>query len=448
MLKHAAAGGHSISDLADVLDNEIPEDYEEYYQEGGEDPTLLGDASGIDHEDQAQADGHQPQAEPELNEANHNEYDTSYENTEGGQEAHDGHDQYDQYDEAQQAENETQQEVDEAQQAEFEAHEDNEGQHADVAAEHVEETNEVHQPGETEDALAVSADVGSADLTHEAEPSVADPAPEVTDNATGELRDGGDEDHDPAQTSNVESAASSTTLRADQTNDDIDDYSEYKGEDLIDWNESTLTSRPSENNAYETDDFSTFLTENGLEESADVGNANEENEHTVDTDPNTNVAAAEEHDHAADGPEETVDTADIDFEVDETEYPEEEVDPDAPVGQVEAVANGEAQEQEQAEVQVHTNGVEDATTEPSDTAGTEKPHADVAPSKEPMRNEEDYIDFGDEDDIDFDDDTYEEHEARKASEANTPGSKSPSGKRPLDEAGDAEQPELKKVKSS
>lgn len=70
------------------------------------------------------------------------------------------------------------------------------------------------------------------------------------------------------------------------------------------------------------------------------------------------------------------------------------------------------------------------------------------PSKEPARNDEDYIDFDDEDGIDFDDDTFEEHEARKASEANSPSSKSPSGKRPLDEAGDDEQPELKKVKSS
>jgi len=451
MLKQAAAGGQSISDFADVADDEGPEDYNEYYQDGDEDPTLLGDGSGIEYEDHAQADGLQPHAEPEPNEAHHPEYDTSYENTEGGQEPHDGHDQYDHYDEAQQAEFETrqaeddaQQAVDEAQQAELEVYE---GQHVDVSAEHAEhaeENHDVQQTEEVEDTSHVAADAVSADHINEVDPSIAASAPEVTDNATAEARDGQDEEQDPAQTSNVDSAASSTTLREDQTNDDNGDYSEYKDDDLIDWNDFTLTSRPSEHDAHDTDDFSTFLTENRLEEAADVEHANEEAQHIEETDLNTK----EEPEHAADDIEDPVDTTDIDFEVNETEHHDTEASQDALTEAVDAAANGEAQEQ--AEVQVHANGVADPNTELPFTKGAEKPQAEVPSSKEPARNDDDYIDFGeeDEDDIGFDDDTYEEHEARKASEANTPGSKSPPGKRPLDETGDAGQPELKKVKSS
>lgn len=447
MLKQAAAVGQSISDFVDVSAEEMPEEgYGEYYQDGDEDPTLLGDASGIENEGEVQAHDHQPHAEPELDEANHHEYDTSYENTEGGQEPHDESDHYAHYDETQQAEHQaqqteeqTQQAADEAQQAQFEVYEDNEGQSADDAAEHAGEASGEQQAEGAEDRPFVVADDVPVDPTHDVEPSAAVPVNDAAENTTGEAVDGEEEDQEPEDTSNVESAASSTTIPAEQANDAVGDYSEYKDEDLIDWNESTLTSRLPDYDAAETDDFSTFLAENNVEESANVEDANKGTEQNAESDVNTKAATGGEDDHTDGGHDDTVDTTDIDFEVDDTEYHTEQADQDAPAEAADVVANGDAQEQ--PEIQASANGVADTSSEPRVAAETH------SLSEAPTRNDEDYIDF-DEDGIDFDDDTYEEHEARKASEANTPDSKSPSGKRPLSEAGDTEQPELKKVKSS
>jgi hypothetical protein len=449
LLKHAAAVGQGISRLFDVSGEDMPgQEYEGYDQGGYEDPTLLGDSSGFENEGEAQANDDQPDAETELDETNHDEY----ENTEGDQEQHDRYDQPGQYDEvqqaefgtkqefgAQQAEDETQQAVQETQQAEFEASEDNEGQHAGVAAEHAEGANDALQFEEAEDTSYVVADDAAVDPNHEVEPSVAASAPEATQITVGDARDGEEEAQDTAKTSNAESAASSTTLREDQASDAVGNHSEYKGEDLIDWND-TLTRRPSETAADDADDFSKFLAENDVQEFADVENTNKENTHTAETD-NTNVAISDENDHAADGNDDT-----IDFEDDDFEHLSEDADQHAPAEAVEGVANGEAQEQ--PETQASANGVAEQTPELRATPEAKQPQTEVMPSKQPVRNDEDYIDFDDEDGIDFDDDTFEEHEARKASEANSPGSKSPSGKRPLDEAGDDEQPELKKVKSS
>jgi hypothetical protein len=155
LLKQAAAVGQGISRLFDVSAEDVTGQEHEGYDQGGyEDPTLLGDSSGFENEGEAQANDDQPHAETELDETNHHEY----ENTEGGQEEHDGYDQSGQYDEvqqagfgthqefgAQQAEDETQQAVQETQQSEFEASEDNEGQHADVAAEYAEGANDAQQ---------------------------------------------------------------------------------------------------------------------------------------------------------------------------------------------------------------------------------------------------------------------------------------------------------------
>jgi hypothetical protein len=475
LLKQAAAGGQSISDFVDVSADEMPEEeYGEYYQDDDEDPTLLGEVSGAEYEDQAQDDGPQPHAEPELNEANPHEYDTSYENTEGGQEQHDRQDQYDQYDEVQQAEfelqqtedqaqaqqaaddaqqaefelqqteDQAQQAPDDAQQAESEAYENNEGQQADVTAEHAEVSNDAQPFEEVEETSYVVADDAPVDLGHEVQPSVVASALEVTGDTTGEALHGEEEDQDTAKTSNVKSAASSTTLRDVQANDDVDNHSEYKDEDLIDWNDSILTIRPSGHDVTDDNDFSNFLAENGLE-SADVDTTNEENQRTMETE-STNVGTVDEYDHAPEGHDDTADTAGIDFEDDEFEHHAGDADQETPAEAADAVANGTVQAQ--PETQASANGVANSTSELRVTPEAEQPQAKVSSSNEPVRNNEDYIDFDDEDAIDFDDDTYEEHEARKASEANSPGPKSPSGKRPLDEAGDDEQPELKKVKSS
>ena len=445
-LKHLAAAGQGIAIFAEMSAEEVLEDD---YEDGDEDPTLLGDGSGFDNEGEAEAGDDQPHAQTELNETNHHEYGISHEDTEAGQGPHDAYDQSGQYGEVQQAEYETQQEfeaqqagdetqqaVQEAQQAEFEASHGNEGQHADVAAEYAEEANDAQQPDEAEDTSHVAVEDVAVDPSHE-EPSAA---PEVTENTVGHAPDGEDQAQDTAETSNVESAASSTTLREDQANDDVGNHSEYTGEDLIDWND-TLTRRPSETDAHGADDFSNFLAENNLEVSADVEITNKENTRTAETDT-TNAAIGDEYDHAADDHDDT-----IDFEDDDFEHHAEDAEQDAPTEAVDVVANGEVQEQ--PETQASANGVADSTSElRATTPEAKQPQAEVMPSKEPARNDEDYIDFDDEDGIDFDDDTFEEHEARKASEANSPSSKSPSGKRPLDEAGDDEQPELKKVKSS
>jgi len=449
-LKQSAAVGQKLSDIIDLSGEEEPEEGYEDYQDVNEDPTLLGDGSGFENldEGEVQADDHQPRAEPEHNEANHHhEYDTSHEHTEGGQEQNDRHDQYGQFDEVQQAdfdtrqiEFETQQAVDEAQQVDFAAYEENEGQHANDAAEHVEESLEAQQLEDAEDTSYVVVDDVAIDPSHEVEPFAAPSPPAVTDNTTGDDRGDIGQAQDTEKASTIESAASSTTLQADQATDADNNDSEYKDEDLIDWNEITLTSRPSENNSDDANDFSNFLAENNIEESADLDPANQENQSTVEIE-NTNVVTDDGHEHATDGYD---DTAGIDFGDDDFEHDAEGADQEGSAGAVDAVTKGEVQEQ--TKTQASTNGVADP--EPRVAPETKEPQSEVVSSKEPVRNEEDYIDFDDEDGIDFDDDTFEEHEARKASEANTPGSKSPPGKRPLDDGGDEEQPELKKVKSS
>jgi hypothetical protein len=448
MLKQGAAVGQSIYDFVDVPGDD--EDYE-YPQDGDEDPTLLGDGSGNEYEYQPQ-DDRQPHAEPEANESGPHEHDTSHENTEGGQEPQDTHDQYGQYDaaqqaeyeaqqaefEAQQAEDQTQQAVHETQLAEFEPHADNEGQHADVATEHAEEASDAQQSEEAEDASFVVTDDVAVDPGYEVEAPATASAPEVIDNATGEAHDGEDQDQETAEISNGEPAASST----DQAHDAVDDHSKYNDEDLIDWDEP-LTRRPSEHNADDTDDYSKFLAENDIE-SADPETANKENQRTLETD-NTDVTTGDQYNHVVDGHDDTV-TADIDFEDEDFEDDTEDADQEAPTTEaVDVAANGEVQEQ--SETQTSANGAAESPSELRDTPAAVQPQAEVLPSKEPVRNDEVHIDFGeDEDTIDFDEESYEEHEARMASvEAK---SQTPPGKRPHDDAGDDEQPELKKVKSS
>jgi hypothetical protein len=447
MLKQGAAVGQRMSDFVPVTDDEPEEDYE-YPQDGDEDPTLLGDGSGVEYGDQ-QEGGHQPHAEPEVDEADPDEYDASHEEkTQGGQEPQDTQDQYGQYTaaeqaeyeaeqaelEAQQAEDQTQQAVHETQQSGPETREDNEGQHADVAAEHTEEANDARQSEKAEDTSFVITDDVAVDPSHEVEPSAAASAPEVTNNPTGEARDGEDEDQDTAETLNAEPASSSTMPPT--ADDSVSNHSEYQDEDLIDWDDN-LTHRPSEHDADDTDDYSKFLAE----ESANSETANKENPQTLETD-NTDVVTG---DHAAGGHDDTVDPAEIDLEDEDFEHHPEDADQEVPTAEaVDADANGEVQEQ--PETQTTANGAADSTSELRVTPEATQPQAEVVPSKESIRNEEDYIDFSeDEDNIDFDDDTLEEHEARMASEA---GSKSPPGKRSLDDAGDDDQPELKKVKSS
>lgn len=435
MLKQAAAGGQGISSFVDVPAEEVPAHFGEYYQDGEEDPTLLGEASGIDHEEHPHNDGQEVAAEADLNETDYHEYDTSYENTEGGQEAQEEYEEYEQYDDAEQAE--------------YQDYEEGEGTNTPAA--HVENPENVQILEETADATdAPAVSDGKAEQS-----AVASPPKAVDED---EVHAGEGEGEEQGEGSNVESVASSTTLRADQANDAV---GEYKDEDVIDWDDDILTSDLSEHGTDDNDDFSTFLTEPDLEQTE--GQA-----------PDGNDFANEGfyHDTAADAtPEQHVENTDLQARGDQQ------------AAETNSEANGVLHSFDEAQKQ---NGVPDATetltgesvgidnleAQPSENTGagveqtedqapeaTGSPHntsqvpddQDEHPAEEPAHDDEDYIDFGDDENLVFDEETYEQHEARKASQANSPGSQSPTSKRPLDETDGIDfndQPDLKKVKSS
>jgi hypothetical protein len=444
MLKQAAAGGQGISSFVDVPAEEVPADFGEYYQDGDEDPTLFGDASGIDYDDQPHNDVQEVTAEAQANEADYHEYDTSYENTEGGhevqeaqeaQEAQEGYEQYEQYDEAEQGEYEE--------------------YGAGTPAAH--DSDNVQS---TEDATAVPD--GTAENT------AVDPTEKAVDESVVKPGDGDSEEQEHGEGSNVESVASSTTLRADHANDAV---GEYKDEDLIDWDDSILTSYDSEHGTDDNDDFSTFLTEPDLEETepqALAGNEIAEEDSARDAGAVVQEPAVKEHDvHDVNGHEPATNAVESNSKIDGVSHAgnegvEQNNSPKTSATHAGEVFGAEHHQSESIDkADVSAEGTYDQapkhTDLPHDALGAselnDEHHVESPAAKESARNDEDYIDFGDEDedDIDFDDDTYEQHEARKASQANSPGSQSPPGKRPLDETDGidfAEQPDLKKVKSS
>jgi hypothetical protein len=448
MLKQAAAGGQGISSFVDVPAEEVPADFGEYYQDGDEDPTLFGDASGINYDDQPHNDVQEDTAEAQVNEADYHEYDTSYENTEGGheaqgaqeaqdaQDAQEGYEQYEQYDEAEQGEYEEYGEGD-----------------IDTPAAHVDGPDNVQS---TEDATTVP---DGAD-----ENTAVGPTDKAADESAVNPGDGDAEEH--GEGSNVESVASSTTLRADHANDAV---GEYKDEDLIDWDDYILTSYDSEHGTDENDDFSTFLTEPDLEETepqALTGNQIAEEDSARDEGAVVQKPAVKEHDvHDVNGHEPATNAVESNSKIDGVSHARDEgaeqnnsANPsETHAGEVVGTERHQSESIDKADVSVEETYDQAAKHSdlPHDPLGASElydEHHDESPAaKESTRNDEDYIDFGDEDDIDFDDDTYEQHEARKASQANSPGSQSPPGKRPLDETDGidfTEQPDLKKVKSS
>lgn len=442
MLKQAAAGGQGISSFVDVSAEEVPAQFGEYYQDGDEDPTLLGDASGIDYEEHPQNDGQDVTAEADLNETDYHEYDTSYENTEGGQEAQEEY-EYEQYDDAEQAEYEDY----------------GEGEETNTPAAHVEDPENVQTFEETADLPQADATEAHAVPEENPEHSAVDSFPEAVGESEGHAGEG--EGEEQGEGSNVESVASSTTLRADQANDAV---GEYKDEDLIDWDDSILTSDLSEHGTDDNDDFSTFLTEPDLEETD--GQARDGND-VANEGLNQNRTAAAEDDTA---PE--LHVADTDLQARDGQA----ADTDSKAnGVLHSLDGAQKQKEVQQAVEIHTGesvGIdsleaqpsentganaeqtEDQAPEPSDSPGTTSQVLDVQHEhqiKGPAQDDEDHIDFGDDEDIGFDDETYEQHEARKASQANSPGSQSPTSKRPLDETDGIDfddQPDLKKVKSS
>lgn len=439
MLKQAAAGGQGISSFVDVPAEEVSAHFEEYYQDGDEDPTLLGDASGVDYDHQAHEEGQDVTAEPELNQADYHEYETSYENTEGGQEAQEGYEQYEQYDDTEDAN--------------YEDYGDGDETNAHTA--HVEHPHDAEPSEETAGSPHEHAKDQPTVSDREAEQDAAQLAPTAVEETISQDGENGEEEQ--GEQSNVESVASSTTLRADQANDAV---GEYQGEDLIDWNDPTLTSNLSEDGTDEIEDeFSTFITEPDQESTqpqAAAGNDAYKASGDRDADVGDSTIISDERD-LEDGShqEQATEVLQISAETDSVTHdgdeangslghaetlPSEIVGPDASQSlPLEDVGlNAEQTDNQQQETQVAQHG-------------ESKPLVTETNAEGATRNDEDYIDFGDEDGIDFDDDTYEQHEARKASEANSPVSPSPSGKRPLDETEGidfAEQPELKKVKSS
>lgn len=451
MLKQAAAGGQGISSFVDVPAEEVPADFGDYYQDGDQDPTLLGDASGIDYDEQPHNDGQDVAADADLNEANYHEYDTSYENTEGGHEAQEGYEEYEQYDEAEQAEYE-------------EYGEGEEGQETDAPAANVEHTDNVQPTEDAAETSQTNVEDTTAVSNGETEDNVADSVRNTVDESGVHAGEG--EGEEQGEGSNVESVASSTTLRADQANDTV---GEYKDEDLIDWDDSTLTGDNSEHGTDDNDDFSAFLTEPDLEETepqAPAGNDVADGGSDLYTgadveevaDPEHKLEEANGHEPASNGTESKAEAKGVSRLVDEAEEQN-----DSPLATEtvagEAVGTDDHQSQTLDDAVAHLEQAKEQAPEhigsPQETLqapGLEPEHQDgTTTAKEPARNDEDFIDFGEEDDIDFDDDTYEQHEARKASQANSPGSQSPPSKRPLDEADGidfTEQPDLKKVRSS
>lgn len=439
MLKQAAAGGQGISSFVDVPADEVPENFGEYYPDGDDDPTLYGDASAAEYHDHQDHDDQHAVAEPQLAEGDYHEYDTSYANTEGGQEVQEG---YHQYDETEQAEYEDYGESDEtnAPAENYDNADDDEAANAHARVEDPESVyngDDAPQLEETDNLPHVDGEAHNTVLDGESEVQTTS-AQEALVEAAGEAEGEGEGSH-------VESAASSTTLRADQANDSV---GEYQNDDLIDWDDSILTNFPSEHGTDDNDESSTFLAEVDVE--ATDGSGADNGTHA---DSAANVAA-----HEA-----TV--------LGESSILSDKDDHEAILEFVEVGNDGSDQqndETENAAASVHQSSGDEQHEPAQNESDLDSPQleAQAAPAKEDHAheteesangtvldgaagNDEDYIDFGD--DIDFDDDTYEQHEARKASETNNSGSKSPLGKRPLDQTGGvdlAEEPELKKVRSS
>jgi hypothetical protein len=446
MLKQAAAGGQGISSFVDIPAEEVPEHYGEYYQDGDEDPTLLGEASGVDYEEHPHNEGQDVAAEADLNENDYHEYETSYENTEGGQEAQAEYEGYEQYDNAEQAEYEDY----------------GEGEETNTLAAHVENPENVQNFEETADLSRTDVTEAPVVLDGKPEEPAVDSPPKAVEE--GEVHAGEGEGEEQGEGSNVESVASSTTLRADQANDAV---GEYKDEDAIDWDDDILTSDLSEHGTDDNEDFSTFLTEPDLEETegqAPDGNdvANEGVEHDTTATAAEDDAASQHHMEATDlqasggqAVEATSEANGVSHSFDEAI--KQNGVPDAVetlTGESVGIDSLEAQPSENTSVEVEQ--LEDrapkATGSPRNTSQVPD-HQHEHTVEEPAHDDEDYIDFGEDEneDLVFDDDTYEQHEARKASQANSPGSQSPTSKRPLDETDGIDlngQPDLKKVKSS
>lgn len=432
MLKQAAAGGQGISSFVDVPAEEIPESFGEYYADGDDDPTLYGNASAAEYHDQQDYGDQNAVAEPELAEGDYHEYDTSYENTEGGQEAQEG---YDQYDETEQAEYDDYAEADDTN---VPAEHFDDADNGNDANDNVEDSENANNGDDIEAGLEVPSSAKNGDESSHPEQG-ADSSHVHVDEASGEgedpttasVADAAGEVAGEDEGSHVESVASSTTVRADQANDQV---GKYKDEDLIDWDDSTLTSYTPAHGTDDNDEFSTFLTEVDLEaqNGSDLGNE----KHVVETAD----VKAQEQSNAGDT---------IDFSNEDAHEPTlKAADSDN-----EGSHRDKQHEQDQPELQAEVKSQQQGQVQTDEPSGSHSPVtggvANTAAPEKPAINDEDYIDFGD--DIDFDDDTYEQHEARKASEANNSGSKSPLGKRTLEETGGvdlAEQPELKKVRSS
>lgn len=268
------------------------------------------------------------------------------------------------------------------------------------------------------------------------------------------------------------SAASSTTLHADTANDTA---GEYNDEDLIDWDDSTLTSQLSELCTDDDDEFSTFLTAPDSE-AIDAGHPSvEAGDSTV---PITDAHLQQDADAKA-------------SETSPQQNAEAVQDSAASLSADSDVAGGESNEQldktvdnelsEGFQASANEKSHDPPQENPAGSSGPElgveedmvqrevqdDPHANIASHNDASRpsdgehkaqtgeelaaDDVDYIDFGNEDDIDFDDDTYEQHEARKVSQAEIAAPKSPNGKRTFaesDELDASDEPELKKVRSS
>lgn len=475
LLRQAAASGQGMQPFNLMHQNE---DVEEYYEEedGVENAAEHGGAGEESYEEQAGTEDHAEGDDEDAQDEQNNQYQGELEGGEAREQ------------EAEGTENEHEQDIEGQEYTNEEEYGDedastNTAEHAVASAEEAlgDGSAQLHDDQQTG-----QADVGSYPAQPDAD-AQDDPYAEIS------FVDGTDE-----EVTKAASTASSTTIQGDQPHDSVGEYSE---EDLIDWDdeEHSLTSNSSEPTANGPDDYSTFLEEieaaegtsgqHGVEpktadehaEAAEAQLAADESLHFQD--PKT---AAEKHEalHAP-GAEDFLN----DFE--EQEYPNdaeygEDAQPhfqEQDYAQEEYYDQADTYEEQQGgqqpgedDEQFHTahgfseedlyeHGPEHDAFQDGETTGYEEnglvdpfehvtDHHDQAEDHFDQPTTEAQVPLDPDDDIGFDDETTEQHEARKASQPDISavGSGSPLGKRSFDDLVETDdfddgEPELKKARS-
>lgn len=445
--KQGLEAGQGMSAYQPSFDNGAHEDGETGAETTCDnDPGLSGANTGDEYYGQEEQTEFVEGEEDANGEVDYQDYDNSYEEVEGNNEEAEGHDQ-------------SEENADD--QVDFTAYEE---YAEDAAAEPLAAAEPGYLEANNDQPTEAANQAAETDALHDEQPANA----ELGAEATTEGLEGN---------ANVESVASSTTLRGSNTNDAVGKYSP---DDLIDWeDDSPLTTYTSEHG--DDDDDLAFLAglegdeveakqeldqepaayEAGSGEQAvpDADASSQEatgdpllgstnpghGEASQPTDGDQHQQAATEHEEAVDeeqlyGDDDAYDLNGEAFESDDQPFnPADDTFDDQQPHQepTETVLNGEHREQ--------ATGHEVATGQAPEEAAKAQDGLDDFDEEPPP--------IPDDDSIDFDDDTTEQHEARKASQVHVSpsGNASPSGKRSFDEtetADGVDERELKKARSS